>query len=211
MRYYFCMAGVIAGTALCLLLLVALYLGMLEASTVPDSPMRLSLREAVDRAQSRRSAWVWLTDAEADCARSVAFTDASKDDNTRDAVLFVAANAGRDLEVVVEARDLKMCSYIGNVHYVGMLKAVDDDRRRYFAAKGLKLPAGEGAKWWLCGDCKPGDEWGAVVAIALFLFFTGWMTWRIFRARVKSVQQTQLTQKVAHGNSKKKKRGNPNR
>ena len=212
MRYFFSMAGAIAGTALCLLLLVALYFGALEAGTVTDSPLRLTMREAVDRAASKRSAWVWLTDAQADCKRSAPFTDYSKSDNSQHTVLFVAANAARDMEVVVEARDLKQCDYIGNVHYVGILKRVDDDQRRYFAGKGLQLPAGGGPAWWLCGDCKPGGEWGAVMAVSLFLVFVAWMTWRIFRARVKPVPLTepaQPAQKVAHGSGKTKKRRNP--
>lgn len=133
MRYFFYMSASIVGAVFCLLLLTALYFGLHEAATVPDEPLRMTMRDAVDRAASRRSAWVWLTDAQPDCKRSARFTDYSKDDDARDAVLFVASNEPRNTEVVVEARGLKDCAYIGNMHYVGMLKRLDDDDRRRFA------------------------------------------------------------------------------
>lgn len=190
MRYFFCIVGSVIGVLVTLLLGIALYIGLREARSVTDEPLRMDMREAVERARSGRSAWVWLTDARADCARSVRFTDTGKEGDAQDAVSFVAVNEARDIEIVVDVRDLRDCRYVGNVHYIGMLKKIDDGQRQAFVARGLALPAAGGDAWWLCAGCRPGDEWPAVVALLLMGLLSGWVTLKVFRARtVQSVQK----------------------
>ena len=106
MRYFFSIVGSIIVVLVIGLLLVTRHMGVREASSVTKDPLRVEMREAVERAKSGRSAWVWLTDATAECAGSARFADA-KDGETRDAALFLAFNAARDIEIVMDVRDLR--------------------------------------------------------------------------------------------------------
>ena len=154
MRNFFCILGLIIGVLVTGLLVVTLYFVLRDARLATDDPVRLEMREAVERAKSGRSGWVWLTDAKADCGQSARFTD-TKDGETRDAVLFLALNTARDIEIVVDVRDLRECSYVGNVHYMGILKKLDASRREEMVSRGMVLPASGGPEWWLCNDCRP--------------------------------------------------------
>jgi hypothetical protein len=184
MRYFVCILGSIIGVLVTALLLVTLYVLVRDASSVTNDPLRVEIHEAVERARSGRSAWVWLTDAHADCARSARFTD-TKDGETRDAVLFLALNAARDIEIVMDVRDLRDCGYVGNVHYIGMLKKLDASQRSEMLSRGLTLPASGGAEWWLCTECRPGGEWPGVIIVLVLIGLSGWLTVKIYRARTK--------------------------
>ncbi len=182
MRNFFCIVGTIIGVLVTLLLVVTLYMGLRDARSVTDEPLRVEMRDAVERAKSGRSAWVALTDASADCGRSARFSD-TKEGETRDALLFLALNAARDIEVVVDVRDMKDCSHVGSVHYIGMLKQLDASRRSEMASRGLMLPASGGAEWWLCTECRPGEEWVAVLVVLLLIWLSGWLTVKAYKAR----------------------------
>jgi hypothetical protein len=182
MRNFICIVGTIIGVLVSIVLVIALRFGVRDAVSVTSDPVRLAMHEAVDLAKSGRSAWVWLTDAAADCTRSARFTD-SKDGEPRDAVLFVALNAARDIEIVVDVRDLRECRYAGNVHYIGMLKRLEPGERKRMTSQGLALPAGDDPEWWLCADCRPGGEWLAVIFVLALTGLSGWLTVRVYRAR----------------------------
>lgn len=187
MRYFFCMLVSTAGLLVTLLLLVTLYLGVREATSVRDAPQTLDISGAVDLAKSHKSAWVALTDAVADCKSTVPYTVSTTDGGTRDALLFVVhkadPGADRSLSIVVDARDVRDCRYVGNVHYIGMLKSLDGAKRNGFIAQGLALPDSGGPQWWLCADCQPGDEWSVAAIILLLMIATGWLTLKVYRAR----------------------------
>ncbi len=156
---------------------------MYEAVSVTETALAMDMRAAVERAKSGRSAWVALSDASADCKRFVTYADTSKEGETRDAVLFVAANSARDLEIVVDARDVRDCASVAKVHYVGMLKRLDDDRRSHIAGYGLALPAGGNIEWRLCAVCVTGDEWMIAIVLAVLALLSAWFTLKMFRAR----------------------------
>lgn len=183
MRYVFCMLVSLAGLLVTLLLLVTVYLGVREAASVQDAPQQWGIGGAIDLVKSHRSAWVALTDAVADCRSTVRYTVSTSDGATRDAMLFVAHNADRSLAIVVDARDISDCRDVGNVHYIGMLKSLDDAKRNGFIAQGLSLPEPGGPQWWLCADCRPGDEWTVVAIVLALMIGAGWLTRKVYRAR----------------------------
>jgi hypothetical protein len=183
MRYFFCMLVSIAGLLVTLLLLVTLYIGVREATSVQDSPQQWGIGGAIDLAKSHKSAWVAITDAVADCKSTVRYTVSTSDGGVRDAMLFVAHNADRSLSIVVDARDVRECGYVGNVHYIGMLKSLESAKRNGFMAQGLPLPESGGPQYWLCTDCQPGDEWLVVAVVLLLMIASGWLTRKVYRAR----------------------------
>lgn len=172
----------IASGLLTLLLIVVLGMGLRKAASVTETALGADMNVAVQRAKSGRSAWVALTDASADCKRFVSYADTSQDGETRDAALFVAVNEARNIEIVVDARDVRECRYVGNVNFVGMLKRMDDTQRNLYSARGLALPAG-GIEWQLCTQCSPGGEWGAIIAMLFMTGFFAWLTLKLYRAR----------------------------
>ncbi|MEQ1775912.1 MAG: hypothetical protein ABL891_19210 [Burkholderiales bacterium] len=183
MRNFLCIVGTIIGTLVTGFLVLSIHFGVRDAKSVTDEPLNVGMREAVERVKSGSSTWVWLTDARADCSRSARYTDTSKEGDAQNALSFVALSEARDLEIVVDARDLRDCAYVGRVHFVGVLKKMEDSRRQEFASRGLALPAASGDAWWLCGDCRPGGEWTGVVVLLLLVALSAWLTLKIFRAR----------------------------
>jgi hypothetical protein len=183
MRYFLCMLVSLAGLLFTLLLLVALYIGVREAASVQGSPQQSSIGGAIDLAKSHKSAWVALTDAVGDCKSTVSYAVTTEDGGTRDALLFVAYNTDRGHSIVVDARDVRDCGHVGDVHYIGMLKSLDDAKRNAFMAQGLSLPETGGPQWWLCAACQPGDEWPAAMVLLLFVIGSGWLTRVVYRAR----------------------------
>jgi hypothetical protein len=181
MRNFVCLFGAMIGGLVTVFLAAVLVFGLRDAASVPDAPLQMDLSAAVSWTKSGKSSWVWLTDVDADCARFAWYTAAGKDGETEDAALFVAQNTARDLEVVVDARDVRECRYVARVNYIGMLKSMDDDKRRDVAAHGI-APAASAA-WWLCTQCRPGGEWFAAIVLPVMICFAGWLTVTIYKAR----------------------------
>ena len=181
MRYVVCLLAASAGLLVTAFLVAVLAFGIRDARSVPDAPPRLDMKAAIEHAQTGKSAWVWLTDAAADCARFATFTDATQDGDARNAAAFLAVNPPRDMEIAVEARDVRECRYVASVNYIGMLKKLDADKRREFVSRGV-APAAN-TEWWLCTQCRPGGEWPGVIIVLVLLSLSGWLTLKIYQAR----------------------------
>ena len=165
-----------------------LYVVAKEMWSVRDSPLVASLADAVALKKSGRSAWVQFTDANADCSRYVVF-DSRVDDGAnsvaRKSSSFIAFNAAKDTEIAVTAHDVGSCAHLGRVHFIGVIKVMDDNQRLRFAADGLAISDSTGPKWWLCTWCVPAHDWGgrfsqAVISgvLLLAMAYTTLMFWR---------------------------------
>ena len=187
-------------TVLCAGLLV---IAVIEATSVTDTAVPLDTRAAVARAKSWRSSWVALTDASADCTRFVAHGDGQDV-----GALFIARNPARDLDIVVDVRDLRECGDVAKVHFIGMLKRIENAQFARYRFHNFPFAERDRVQWRLCAECQPGGEWEPVMWLSTgIVFFAGFSLW-MYRARIPKVTRVPRTQPLsaAAGNTLAAKR-----
>lgn len=192
--------------ALCGGLLTALFAGLLaialiEATSVTETAVPLDMRAAVQRAKSWRSPWVALTDAGADCTKFVAHGDGP------DAgAIFIARNAARDLDIVVDVRDVRECGNVAKVHFIGMLKRIENAQFARYRFYNFTFAERDSVQWWLCTECQPGGEWTPVMWLFVATGFFGWFGIRMFRARVPKVMRAVSAGHTGNAGRQRRKR-----
>lgn len=137
--------------ALCGALLTPLFAGLLataviEATSVTETAVPWDMRAALERAKSWRSAWVALTDATADCTQFVTHGDGQD----VGAIILTARNATRDLDKVVYVRGVRECGLVAKVHFIGMLKRIENEQFARYRFHNFPLVGRDGSQWWLC-------------------------------------------------------------
>jgi hypothetical protein len=164
------------------LLAGAFVVGCIETISVREAPLPATVNEGIARLKSHKSAWVQLSDATPDCQRYAGYTSRWADGARRSAV-FVAVNAAKDAEIVVVAHDVSACEYLGRVHLIGEVKALDADERKKFIADGLPAAEMDRHKYWLCTWCVPEREWFALFLLLGLVLAAGAGTRAIWRGR----------------------------
>ena len=71
----------------------------------------------------------------------------------------------------------------GRVHFIGMLKQLDADERKKFAADGLPLSETTEPKLWLCTWCVPEREWLGLIVLLVLVCVAGFGTRAVWRRR----------------------------
>ena len=181
---------------------------LIEATSVTETAVPLDLRAAVERAKSWRSPWVVLTDADADCTRFV-----TRGGGQDVGAIFIAHNPTRDIAVVVDVHGVRECGHVGKVHFIGMLKRIENAQLARYRLYNFAFAERDSVQWWLCAECQPGGEWEPVMWLFAATAFFGWFGVRMFRARVtKATPAPQVQQRpVAVGNTLAAKRRRNNK
>ncbi len=172
----------LCGGLLTALLAVALAMALTEATSVTETAVPLDMRAAMASAKSWRSTWVALTDASADCTTFV--THGGGQDV---GAIFIARNEARDLAIVADVRDLRECGHVAKVHFIGMLKRIENAQLARYRLHNFAFAERDGVQWRLCAECQPGGEWEPVGWLFAALGFFGWFTVRMYRARIPKV------------------------
>ena len=168
-----------------LLMVFAAWVVVTQTLSVRDTPLSATIAEGISLLKSGKSAWVQLTDANADCQRFASFANSLGDGVTRQSGAFIATNSEKDIEIAAVVHDIKQCDFLGRVHFIGMLKNLDDDERRKFAADGLPLSETTGPKVWLCTWCMPEErDWVGLIMLLGFVLAAGFGTRALWRKRV---------------------------
>ena len=167
-----------------LLMAGALLMAGVETFSVRDTPLPATMAEGIRLLKSGKSAWVQFTDANADCQRYAPFANNRDDGVTRQSGAFIATNAEKNIEIAVVVHDIAQCDYLGRVHFIGMLKQLDADERKKFAADGLPLSETTEPKLWLCTWCVPEREWLGLIVLLVLVCVAGFGTRALWRKRI---------------------------
>ena len=166
-----------------LLMVFTAWMVLTETLSVRDTPLPATMAEGIRVLKSGRSAWVQLTDASADCQRYAPFANNRDDGVTRQSAAFIATNAEKNIEIAAVVHDIAQCDYLGRVHFIGVLKELDADERKKFAADGLPLSETTGPKLWLCTWCVPEREWLGLIVLLVLACVAGFGTRAVWRRR----------------------------
>ena len=167
-----------------LLLAFVTWVALTETLSVRDTPLPATMAEGIRLLKSGKSAWVQLTDANADCQRYAPFANNRDDGVTRQSGAFIATNAEKNIEIAAVVHDIAQCDYLGRVHFIGVIKELDTDERKKFAADGLPLSETTGPNQWLCTWCVPEREWLGVIVLLVLVCLAGFGTRMLWRKRI---------------------------
>jgi hypothetical protein len=125
----------------------------------------------------------------------------------------LAHNPTRDIAVVVDVHGVRECGHVGKVHFIGMLKRIENAQLSRYRLYNFAFAERDSVQWWLCAECQPGGEWEPVMWLFAATAFFGWFGVRMFRARVaKATPAPQVQQRpVAVGNTLAAKRRRNNK
>ena len=166
---------------LTLFLMLVFSMGRQEIKDYPDAPRRMTLQEAVEMFQAKQvTPWVWLTDVEPDCERMARGTRSSNDEEV---TLFIARDASRGRQVVIEASGHRSCNQIRPDDLYGVLRRVRDTDYTKYHKRGLVLADNAAPQWALCGECGPSHSKNGLILAGIIIALFGGLTIYFFWAR----------------------------